>query len=368
MRLIKIVLAVVVLLLVAGVGFVYGGIFNIAADDPHWGLTQRMLETTRDRSIVKQARGVAVPPKLDDPAMVATGAQEYAEMCTGCHLAPGMEDTEMRTGLYPKPPNLSTPGARRSPAETFWVIKHGLKMTGMPAWGLTHDDQRIWTMVAFVQKLPGLSPSQYQALIEQGEGPGHTHGDEMSGHSHGEASMHHEEDEDSEEPKDGDAHEQNESHAHIHADGSKHTHRDALPAKTTGTGMPATTADPVAVVERFFRALASGDSKSATALLDPEVLIYESGNVERSRQEYASHHLGSDAHFLKTVKHRLLSRSGDAASDCAWVATEADFSGIADHKPVNMVGTETMILRKRPDGWRITHIHWSNRPVTGPAT
>ena len=366
MKLIKIALAVVVLLVVAGAGFVYGGVFNIAADDPHWGLTQRVLEATRDRSIVKQARGVEVPPKLDEPAMVATGAQEYAEMCTGCHLAPGMNDTEMRTGLYPKPPNLSEPGAHRSASETFWVIKHGLKMTGMPAWGLTHDDQRIWTMVAFVQKLPGLSQSQYQALIEEGEGSGHTHGEEMPGHSHGEASMPHEDEEG--EPKGGETHEHNESHTHTHSDGSTHTHSEALPAKTSRTGVPAIAADPVAVVERFFKALASDDSKAASVLLDPEVLIYESGSIERSRQEYASHHLESDAKFLKTVKHRLLSRSGDAGADWAWVATEVHFSGSADQKAVNTIGTETMILRKRPEGWRITHIHWSNRPASKAAT
>ena len=75
MRLIKISAAIVVVLLVAGLGFVYGGVFNVAADDPHWGLTQRLLEATRDRSIVKQARGIEVPPRLDDPAMVATCAQ-----------------------------------------------------------------------------------------------------------------------------------------------------------------------------------------------------------------------------------------------------------------------------------------------------
>lgn len=366
MKLIKIAVAVVVLLLVAGLGFVYGGVFNVAADDPHWGLTQRLLEATRDHSIASGARGVEVSPKLNDRTTIAAGAQEYAEMCTGCHLAPGMKDTEMRTGLYPKPPNLSAPGAHRSPAETFWVIKHGLKMTGMPAWGLTHDDQRIWTMAAFVQKLPGMSPSQYQSLIEQGEGPGHMHGDEMPGHSHGEASMSHEDEEG--ESKDGDKQEKDESHTHTHSDSSKHMHSAALPAGTSGTGVAATAAAPVAVVEQFFKALASGDSKAASALLDPEVLIYESGNVERSRQEYAAHHLDSDAKFLKAVKHRLLSRSGDAASDWAWVATETAFSGSADHKPVNMIGTETMILRKRPEGWRITHIHWSNRPAVGPAT
>lgn len=366
MKLIKIVAALIVLLVVAGFGFVYGGVFNVAADDPHWGLTQRTLETIRDRSIVNKARGAKVPLNLSDQAMIATGAQEYAEMCTGCHLAPGMQDTEMRTGLYPKPPNLSKPGVRRSPAENFWVIKHGLKMTGMPAWGLTHDDQRIWTLVALVQKLPELSQAQYHTLIEQGESPGHSHGDEMPGHSHGAASMSHEEDEDSE-PKSGDSHEHDESRGHTHSESNLHAHGEPLPAKTPGTGMPAATADPVAVVERFFTALANDDSKAASALLDPEVLIYESGNVERSRQEYASHHLASDAKFLKTVKHRLLSRSGGAASDWAWVATETDFSGTADQKPVNMIGTETMVLRKRPEGWRIMHIHWSNRSAAEPA-
>ncbi len=84
-------------------------------------------------------------------------------MCTGCHLAPGVGDNEMRQGLYPQPPNLSQP-RDRSPAQLFWIIKHGLKMTGMPAWGVTHDDEAIWGLVAFLQQLPTMDAAAYAAL------------------------------------------------------------------------------------------------------------------------------------------------------------------------------------------------------------
>jgi hypothetical protein len=116
--------------LMAGLGFVYSGTFNVAADEPHWGLTHRLIEAMRERSIAARAGGMELPP-LDDPALVIMGAGHYAEMCTGCHLAPGMKETEIRAGLYPQPPNLIEHGAHRSAAESFW-IKHGLKMTVCP--------------------------------------------------------------------------------------------------------------------------------------------------------------------------------------------------------------------------------------------
>nr|MBA3812169.1 cytochrome c [Caulobacteraceae bacterium] len=102
---------------------------------------------------------------LTDPKRVATGAGLYAEMCSGCHLAPGMEKTEISQGLYPPAPDLSR-GLAHSPAEEFWMIKHGVKLTAMPAWGRTHDDALIWDMVAFVRQLPSLSPARYQALVK----------------------------------------------------------------------------------------------------------------------------------------------------------------------------------------------------------
>src|SRR5882672_7184081 len=175
MRTIKVaLLSALVLLLIAGV-IAYSGIYNVAADAPHWTLTSRFIESTRDRSIASQAAGISVPANIADEKLITIGAGEYAEMCAECHLAPGMEQTELRAGLYPMPPKLSSAGIHRSAAQQFWIIKHGLKMSGMPAWGLTHDDERIWTMVAFLQKLPGLSPAAYQELIEAGEGGHHHH-------------------------------------------------------------------------------------------------------------------------------------------------------------------------------------------------
>jgi mono/diheme cytochrome c family protein len=162
----------------------YAGVFNVAADDPHWGATRSLLEAVRERSIAVRASGIQVPP-LDDPKLIALGAGHYSEMCTGCHLAPGMEETEIRAGLYPKPPSLVEQGAHESPEKQFWIIKHGIKMTGMPAWGATHDDQAIWGMVAFLRKLPRLSPQQYHELTEQGD-----EGQDAHHHDHGDHDAH----------------------------------------------------------------------------------------------------------------------------------------------------------------------------------
>jgi mono/diheme cytochrome c family protein len=154
-------------LLAAGVaGVVIGmGVYNIGADAPHTHPVYVALETLRDRSIAVRARNVTTPADLGDPKRFATGAGLYAEMCTGCHLAPGMEKTEMSQGLYPAAPELWR-HADLTAGEQFWAIKHGIKMTAMPAWGRTHSDDLIWDMVVFVRKLPSMSPDQYQAAIK----------------------------------------------------------------------------------------------------------------------------------------------------------------------------------------------------------
>jgi mono/diheme cytochrome c family protein len=150
-------------LIVAGAAaFVYSGVYNIGADAPHSRPVLALLQTLRARSITVHARSLVVPD-LSDPTLVLKGAGQYAAMCTQCHLAPGMKNSEIRPGLYPQPPNLTT--ARIDPREAFWVIKHGIKMSAMPAWGGSHDDATIWSMVAFLQKLPELSPAQYKAIV-----------------------------------------------------------------------------------------------------------------------------------------------------------------------------------------------------------
>ncbi len=158
-----ITLVVLCVVAIAGIGvFVGSGVYDIGADAHHTKPVYALMQVLRERSIEHHAQGIVVP-KLDDPQLILKGAGQYAAMCTGCHLAPGMAENEMRPGLYPKPPQLSK--FRPDPREAFWVIKHGIKMSAMPAWGASHDDATIWSMVAFLQKLPDLSPAQYKDIV-----------------------------------------------------------------------------------------------------------------------------------------------------------------------------------------------------------
>jgi mono/diheme cytochrome c family protein len=86
-------------------------------------------------------------------------------LCVSCHLAPGVTKSELRAGLYPHPPNLAEEDIR-DPRRTFWTIKHGIKMSAMPAWGKSLDDEVIWDLVAFVRQLPNVSPETYRQLSQ----------------------------------------------------------------------------------------------------------------------------------------------------------------------------------------------------------
>jgi mono/diheme cytochrome c family protein len=158
-----ITVAVVLGVLAIGTGaFVYSGIYNIGADDHHTQPVLSLLQTLRDRSIHMRSRDIPVP-NLENSQLILKGAGQYAAMCTGCHLSPAMKESEIRPGLYPQPPDLSR--VHVDPRVAFWVIKHGIKMSAMPAWGGSHDDPTIWSMVAFLQKLPGMTPKQYKDIV-----------------------------------------------------------------------------------------------------------------------------------------------------------------------------------------------------------
>ena len=156
---VTIVLGAIALGLVA---FVWSGIYGIGADDPHIRPVHAMMTKLRNRSVETSARDVPLRD-LRDAKMVASGAKNYSEMCVGCHLAPGVTQSELRAGLYPQPPNLSEPAAR-DPRQAFWVIKHGIKMSAMPAWGRSHDDDAIWALVAFISSMPTMPVALYQRL------------------------------------------------------------------------------------------------------------------------------------------------------------------------------------------------------------
>lgn len=182
MKTLKYLLFIAAVFLVVGVAFVYSGVYPMGADVPHNKLTYWLLETAREQSITKASKNIAVPP-LDDSDLLLVGGPDYNDMCVVCHLKPGKTQSDMSIGLYPAPPNLSTRedehghdhaddghgDPEQSSRRQFWIIKHGIKASGMPAWGPTHDDQRIWAMVAFLQKLPELTPDQYQILTARDE-------------------------------------------------------------------------------------------------------------------------------------------------------------------------------------------------------
>lgn len=160
-----------VLMLIAGAVMLglYSGVYNVAADDPHSRPMLALLEFVRERSIVARANGIQVPGDLLDAKRIGAGAVLYNEMCSGCHLAPEMEPTEISKGLYPAPPNLSNQhdDHEMTAARQFWIIKHGIKMTAMPAWGVAHSDELIWDMVAFLRRLPSLSAADYRMMTKE---------------------------------------------------------------------------------------------------------------------------------------------------------------------------------------------------------
>ena len=170
--------AVAILLagLAAGGLFVaYTGAFNVAATEEHLSFTRWAFDTTFHNSVEARAADVAAPAYVAGdapPEALAAGAGAYKAMCQHCHSGPGAERAEWASGMRPRPPHLAEAAAHWKPEEVFWIVKHGVKMTGMPAFGPSHDDAALWNLVAFVKRLPAMSPERYAAL-GAGDDAGH---------------------------------------------------------------------------------------------------------------------------------------------------------------------------------------------------
>ena len=163
-----------VLLLLAvlgGLAFIYSGLYNVAASEPHSRLGNWIFDTAMKRSVHRRAEGVTPPPRRR-MERITEGFKKYDEMCVTCHGAPGVERSEIGKGLTPPAPDLAKEAEHWTPTQLFWIIKHGIKMTGMPAWGKSHDDDALWDLVAFVERLPSLSPQDYRALRRAHAGGG----------------------------------------------------------------------------------------------------------------------------------------------------------------------------------------------------
>ena len=351
-----IVLAVVIL---AGAGaYIWSGLYNIGADEPHWSVTYNAMQAVRDRSIHQRSKDIKVP-NLDDPQLILKGAGQYAAMCTSCHLQPGVENSELREGMYPQPPNLSK--VRVDPQDAFWVIKHGIKMSAMPAWGKdgSHDDQTIWSMVAFVEKLPGMTPQQYKAIVAKAP-PDEDMDMDMgsdAGHSHSHGTADHDEDHAAPASSMSAMPGMNMGPANARpASGSSSATDDAMQAMLRPGAAPE--AEPVA--QAFQDALKRGNRAKVLDLLAPDAQISEGGETQNGK-EYAAHHLGEDIAFLKDAKVNLISRSSMAMGDSALVVSESTVVATSQGKPVQLSSREQMNLKRTDGQWKIAAIHWTSQ-------
>jgi mono/diheme cytochrome c family protein len=147
-------------LLVGALAVTYSGAYNVAANVPDPGIVKWLLSTNMQRSVAHHARSISAPAQLSDQ-QAKDGLRIYKETCVYCHGAPGKDPGDIGKGLNPEAPYLPDTVSRWSSAELFWIIKHGIKMTGMASYGAVRKDDEIWNLVAFVQRLPKMTPEQY---------------------------------------------------------------------------------------------------------------------------------------------------------------------------------------------------------------
>lgn len=171
MRVLTTLLVTVLIIAATGVWFIYSGTYNIAATHPHTEFGRWLFTTVRDQSINERGDTIRVPD-LADSKLVEAGARHYASTCERCHGAPGEKLSEIARGLNPLPPELHTGEMQRkySYAELYWIVEHGIRMTGMPAFGPTHAEKDLWAIIAFVKRLPEITAKEYDVLAK---GTGH---------------------------------------------------------------------------------------------------------------------------------------------------------------------------------------------------
>src|SRR5215475_6053421 len=154
---------------VAAAVFFFGGFYSVAASEADPSIVERMLIQVRQASISRHAND---PAPAEDASAVQAGARAFSTRgCVNCHAAPGVEWAKWSEGLRPDPPDLKEVSGERQPNELFWVIRNGIKMTGMPSFATAGvSDDEIWKIVAFVKKWESVTPEDYKAWTESTTG------------------------------------------------------------------------------------------------------------------------------------------------------------------------------------------------------
>jgi mono/diheme cytochrome c family protein len=164
MKILALVGLLAIIAAIAAAAIVFGGFYSVAATAEDPGFVSWALSYVRQASINRHASETP-PMALDDPATVQAGARAFAARgCENCHGAPGVNWAKFSEGLRPDPPDLKEIVNNREPRQLFWVVKNGIKWTGMPSFGLIEvPDREIWTIVAFLKKLPSVSEADFKA-------------------------------------------------------------------------------------------------------------------------------------------------------------------------------------------------------------
>ena len=148
--------------------FAASGIMSIKASSGHWPITAWLLNFAMRRSVVTHSLGTEAPA-LNDRALVVKGAGHYEIGCRPCHGSPDLnQQPRIAQAMTPHPPNLSREVSKWEAAELFYIVKHGVKFTGMPAWPAPNRDDEVWAMVAFLLTLPTLTADEYKRLAQHG--------------------------------------------------------------------------------------------------------------------------------------------------------------------------------------------------------
>ncbi|MBC7916167.1 MAG: c-type cytochrome [Rhodoferax sp.] len=170
MRRTRTILATIAALATLGVlgvaGLIWAGLYNVGATRQHIQPVHSVLEFAMHRSVRLHARNIE-PPPLEDEAMVHRGATCFHDKCAQCHGAPGVAQGDIGKSMQPLPGPLVDATQNFHPRELYWITRHGIRLSGMPAWEFRLTDSQIWDVVAFLQRLPKLTPEAYAEMAQR---------------------------------------------------------------------------------------------------------------------------------------------------------------------------------------------------------
>lgn len=166
--------ALLIVAIAAAAVVAFGGLYPVAASDPHTAGVRWLVGEARDHAVERGASGLTAP--LFSAADIRQGAEIFKDTCQECHGGPGVEREEFAGAMNPRPPDLARAAGDLSVPEVFWIAKHGIKMSGMPAFGKTEEDADLWKVAAFVKALPSFGAAEY-AAIAKADDEEHEHSD-----------------------------------------------------------------------------------------------------------------------------------------------------------------------------------------------